>query len=155
MNKNNKAWMRIIGVVLASVLIFVYIMFVQRIQLVEETQPSAWDTTLLRIYGNDVLKAFDLKDDDVDYKGDLRELVVAGNWSNITSGLDKMLPQNIKYTLYLYDSDGNITYKGGVTPSNIPIKKEKVSIDYMIAGSAGEPCYNNQSCSLFLVLWFV
>lgn len=158
--KNRKGWMRIIEVVLASMLIFTYLTYIQETQFVETSQEPNWDKITLKTYGQDVLKALDLRDTPLaggNFRSDLREIVVDENdWSGLGVNISEMLPENIGYTLYYYNvSIGEYENKTGAGAEEMPLTRDRVTVYYIISGDYGSWCESGlYPCALKLVLWF-
>ena len=159
--RNRKAWIRLVEIVLAAALVFGCVTYLQHIQISDVQKPE-WDTAILKTYGEDALRSFDLKDEDLDYRSDLRWWIEYsidnGDWSGIESKISGTLQQNIAYALYFYNPTTSAwEFKGGVSESQVSDEIDKVAVWYVIAGDYGEFCDEDaeEACALKLILWFI
>ncbi len=151
--RNTKGWLRILEIVLAGALIFSFLIFISQTQTSSMPSHPKWSTAILKNYAQDIFRTLDYKDVNSDYLSDLRELVVIGDWPEVNNEIQGILPSNVGYTLYQY-SKGNLVYRCGTSPADIPGNKELVTTYYILSGEYGQYCLNNQQCALVLVLWF-
>ncbi|MFH1424960.1 MAG: hypothetical protein ABIG20_04810 [archaeon] len=153
--RNNKGWIRLVEVALASALVFGYITYLQGTMLVEDPEPE-WDSAKLKSYGEDAFKSLDLSDVLGDYKTDLRERLLEGTWVTLGDDLDRILPENVAYALYFYSNTTALwELKAGIDDSQVSAGKDKVVVLYVVAGDRGEYCEGEGACVLKMVLWYI
>ncbi|MAF89412.1 MAG: hypothetical protein QF775_00025 [archaeon] len=160
MMKNRKAWIKLVGLVLASVLIFVSIMYLQSLQLTESSQPGDWGNVVLNTYAKDSLNSLWRSDLNNDSSKDLAKFVINQFWTsdedpfNLEDELTKMLPDHLGFTFYLYDN-GTISHKGGSLVGLQPSTKEIVSVGRTISGANVNNTCTVVPCSVYLAVWFI
>jgi hypothetical protein len=154
--RNRKGWVRLIEILLAAALVFVFITFIQTSQLSQYSEKPKWDAANLKTLGEDAIRTLDLKDDlgGGNGKSDLRDYIVpGGNLNPVKTELDNLLPPNVGYAIYLLNSS-YVAYSSAGTLSH-PAQKEKVSVSYVVAGDGTNPCIpGSGSCIVKLVLWY-
>jgi|GEM_PF-5080684 len=151
--RNRKGWVRLIEILLAAVLVFVFFAFIQNAQLSQYSEPPKWDAATLKTMGEDTLRTMDLRDDlNPNNQSDLRDCIVFGgvpSWCS--NGIKGSLPNNIGYALFQLDT---FFAEAQIAGSGLPQARETVSAHYIIAGAQGEPCATDGPCAVKLVLWY-
>jgi len=156
---NRKGYLRLIEVSLAAALVFGFLIFIQQAQSSLTKGSQSYDQVVLKTLGEDAIRSLDLRDSDKNFRSDLRDNLRFGvscinNWPKLEQDIFTMLPQNVGFSLFLVDANGNSIYQGGTQTGAQPTQREIVTINYIVVGDYGTYCNVWTPCNLKLALWF-
>ena len=118
-------------------------------------QKPSWDPVILKSYGEDALRSYDMRDMNWDYKSDLRTDLLDGDWDTMGNEINDTLPQDVMFSLYMYTPhNDSTTHVTGPPEQQIPDDIDKVTVWYVIAGESGNYC-NGGICALKMTLGFM
>ncbi len=157
--KNTKGYIRLIEVSLAAALVFGFLIFVQQTQSSLSRGAQSYDPIVLKTLGEDAIRSLDLRDSDRNFRSDLRDNLRFGtscinNWPQLTNDIAAELPENVGFSVFLVDSNGNSIFQGGVATAAQPTQREIVTVNYIVAGDYGSYCNLWAPCNVKLSLWF-
>jgi len=157
--RNKKGYVRLIEVALAAALVFGFLVFIEQTQSSLSKRSQNFDPVLLKTLGEDAIRTLDLRDNNKNFRSDLRDNLRFGvsctnNWGVLDAEFASLLPQNVGFTIFLVDSNGNSIYQGGATTGAQPTQREIVTVNYLIAGDYGTYCSIWTPCNVKLSMWF-